>query len=89
MNDICATWLIGIARSVASLPVAVGFSSAAALLIPLLLLAGTLTGPYAEQIGSIIEAIRQLMVPPEKSRREIGFHVREKATRKYGVRKRN
>jgi hypothetical protein len=46
-------------------------------------------GKHDEQIGSIIEAIRQLMVPPEKSRREIGFHVREKATRKYGVRKRN
>lgn len=46
-------------------------------------------GKHDEQIGSIIEAIRQLMVPPEKPRREIGFHVREKATREYGVRKRN
>ena len=27
------------------------------------------------------EAIRQLMSPPEKPRREIGFHVREKAPR--------
>jgi hypothetical protein len=46
-------------------------------------------GKHDEQIGSIIEAIRQLMVPPEKPRPEIGFHVREKATREYGVRKRN
>jgi len=30
--------------------------------------------PYAE-------AIRQLMAPPETARREIGFHVREKAPR--------
>ena len=46
-------------------------------------------GKHDEQIGSIILAIRQLMVPPEKPRREIGFHVLEKATREYGVRKRN
>ncbi len=46
-------------------------------------------GKHDEQIGSIIEAIRQLMAPPEKPRREIGFHVREKATRQYGVRKRS
>ncbi len=46
-------------------------------------------GKHDEQIGSIIEAIRQLMAPPEKPRREIGFHVREKATRQYDVRKRS
>jgi hypothetical protein len=46
-------------------------------------------GKHDEEIGSIIEAIRQLMFPPEKPKREIGFHVREKATREYGVRKRN
>jgi hypothetical protein len=34
-----------------------------------------------------LEAIRQLMMPPEKPRREIGFHVRETAPR-YGKRKR-
>jgi hypothetical protein len=34
-----------------------------------------------------IEAIRQLMAPSEKDRREIGFHVREK-TRRYRTRKR-
>ncbi len=36
-------------------------------------------GKHDEQIGSIILAIRQLMVPPEKPRREIGFHVLEKS----------
>ena len=36
---------------------------------------------HDEEIGAIIEAIRQLMAPPEKPRREIGFHVREKAPR--------
>ena len=33
------------------------------------------------EIDAILEAIRQLMVPPEKPRREIGFHVREEAAR--------
>ncbi len=40
-----------------------------------------------EEIAAILEAIRQLTAPPEKSRREIGFHVRETAPR-YRVRKR-
>jgi ORF6N domain len=31
----------------------------------------------SEEIAAILEAIRQLMAPPEKPRREIGFHVRE------------
>ena len=44
-------------------------------------------GKHDEEIAAILEAIRQLMVPPEKTRREIGFHVREKAPR-YRVRKR-
>jgi len=44
-------------------------------------------GKHDEEIAAILEAIRQLMAPPEKSRREIGFHVREKAPR-YRVRKR-
>jgi hypothetical protein len=35
-------------------------------------------GEHDEEISGIIEAIRQLMAPPEKPRREIGFHVREK-----------
>src|SRR6266550_1266375 len=38
-------------------------------------------GKHDEEIGAILEAIRQLMAPPEKPRREIGFHVREKASR--------
>jgi hypothetical protein len=44
-------------------------------------------GKHDEEIGAIIEAIRQLMAPPEKPRREIGFHVRE-TTPRYGTRKR-
>jgi ORF6N domain len=40
-----------------------------------------------QEIASILEAIRRLMAPPEKPRREIGFHVREKAPR-YRVHKR-
>ncbi|MGH7935739.1 MAG: ORF6N domain-containing protein [Chthoniobacterales bacterium] len=43
-------------------------------------------GKHDEDIGAIIEAIRQLLEPPEKSRREIGFHVRETPSR-YGTRK--
>jgi len=38
-------------------------------------------GKQDEEIAGIIEAIRQLMAPSEKPRREIGFHVREKAPR--------
>ena len=44
-------------------------------------------GKHDEEIAAIIEAIRQLMAPLEKPRREIGFHVREKTSR-YRVRKR-
>jgi hypothetical protein len=44
-------------------------------------------GVHDDEIAAILEAIRQLMTPPEKARREIGFHVREKAPR-YRVRKR-
>jgi hypothetical protein len=38
-------------------------------------------GKHDEEIGEIVDAIRQLMAPPEKPRREIGFHVRERASR--------
>jgi len=38
-------------------------------------------GKHDEEIDAILEAIRQLMAPPEKPRREIGFHIREKAPR--------
>jgi ORF6N domain-containing protein len=38
-------------------------------------------GKHDDEIAAIIDAIRQLMAPPEKPRREIGFHVREKTPR--------
>jgi len=38
-------------------------------------------GKHDEEIDAILEAIRQLMAPPDRPRREIGFHVREKAPR--------
>jgi hypothetical protein len=44
-------------------------------------------GKHDGEITAILEAIRQLMAPPEKPQREIGFHVREKAPR-YRVRNR-
>lgn len=44
-------------------------------------------GKHDEEIAAIFEAIRQLMVPPEKPRREIGFHAQEEAPR-YRVRRR-
>jgi ORF6N domain len=43
-------------------------------------------GKHDEKIDAILEAIRQLMAPPEKPKREIGFHVREQAPR-YRTRK--
>ena len=42
---------------------------------------GRRVGRHDEEIAAILEAIRQLMAPPEKPRREIGFHVRERAGR--------
>jgi ORF6N domain len=44
-------------------------------------------GKHDEEIDAILEALRQLMAPPDRPRREIGFHVREKAPR-YRARKR-
>ena len=44
-------------------------------------------GKHDEEIAAILEAMRQLMAAPEKTRREIGFHVREKVPR-YRLRKR-
>jgi predicted RNA-binding protein YlqC (UPF0109 family) len=43
-------------------------------------------GKHDEEIGAIIDAIRQLMAPPKKPAREIGFHVRE-GTPRYRIRK--
>jgi ORF6N domain-containing protein len=34
-------------------------------------------GKHDEEISAIIDAIRQLMAPPKRPTREIGFHVRE------------
>jgi len=47
-----------------------------------------LENKYDAQFKVVFDAIRELMQPPTAPRREIGFHVREKATREYGVRKR-
>jgi len=44
-------------------------------------------GKHDRDIAAILEAIRQLMTPPDKPRRKIGFHVRENAAR-YRIRKR-
>ena len=41
---------------------------------------------HDDEIAAILEAIRQLMAPAEKPRREIGFHVRENAAH-YRTRK--
>jgi DNA-directed RNA polymerase sigma subunit (sigma70/sigma32) len=38
-------------------------------------------GKHDQEIATILEAIRQLMALPKQARREIGFHVREKAPR--------
>lgn len=43
-------------------------------------------GKHDEDIAAVIEAIRQLVAPEKKPRREIGFHVRETAPR-YSTRK--
>ena len=44
-------------------------------------------GKHDDEIAAIIDAIRQLMIPPSKPAREIGFHVRESSPG-YGARKR-
>jgi len=44
-------------------------------------------GKHDDEIAAIIDAIRQLMTPPKKPAREIGFHVRESSPR-YGTRTR-
>jgi hypothetical protein len=44
-------------------------------------------GKHDDEIATIIEAIRQLIAPPGKPPREIGFHVRESSPR-YRARKR-
>jgi hypothetical protein len=44
-------------------------------------------GKHDDEISAILEAMRQLMALPKQPRREIGFHVREKA-RRYRAHKR-
>ncbi|MEP6698607.1 MAG: ORF6N domain-containing protein [Verrucomicrobiota bacterium] len=44
-------------------------------------------GKHEDEIVAIIDAIRQLLAPESKPRREIGFHVRENAPR-YRAQKR-
>ena len=46
-----------------------------------------LSSALQSERAAILEVIRLLMAPPEKARREIGFHEREKAPR-YRVRTR-
>jgi hypothetical protein len=45
-------------------------------------------GKHDEEIAAIIDAIRQLMAPPNAPSREIGFHVREKSPRYRTVNRR-
>ena len=45
-------------------------------------------GKHDDEIAAIIDAIRQLMARPVKPRREIGFHVRERAPRYRSVTRR-
>ena len=47
----------------------------------------TRVGKHDEEIAAIIDAIRQLMAPPKKPGREIGFHVRVSSPR-YGTHRR-
>src|SRR5436309_13949457 len=42
----------------------------------------------ASQFKVVFDAIRELMLPPAPPKRQIGFHVREGATRGYRVRRR-
>jgi hypothetical protein len=43
---------------------------------------------YDAQFKVVFDAIRELMLPPSPLKRQIGFHVREAATRGYRVRRR-
>src|SRR6266446_4855055 len=47
-----------------------------------------LENKYLAQFKVVFDAIRELMVPPAPPKRQIGFHVREGATRGYRVRRR-
>jgi hypothetical protein len=47
-----------------------------------------LENKYDAQFKVVFDAIRELMLPPAPSKRQIGFHGRERATRGYRVRRR-
>lgn len=47
-----------------------------------------LENKYDAQFKVVFDAIRELMRPPASPKREIGFHVRETATRGHRVRRR-
>src|ERR1700719_4884174 len=47
-----------------------------------------LENKYDAQFKVVFDAIRELMLPPSPPKRQIGFHVREGATRGYRVRRR-
>jgi hypothetical protein len=47
-----------------------------------------LENKYDAQFKVVFDAIRELMLPPAPPKRQIGFHVRERAARGYRVRKR-
>src|SRR5437667_8120133 len=47
-----------------------------------------LENKYDAQFKVVFDAIRELMLPPAPPKRQIGFHVREGATRGYRVRRR-
>jgi hypothetical protein len=48
----------------------------------------TLEKKYDEKFAVVFAAIKQLITPPASPKRQIGFHVREQATRGYRVRSR-
>ena len=41
----------------------------------------TLEQKYDEQFSVVFEAIRQLMIPPDKKQRKIGFEIKEPKAR--------
>jgi hypothetical protein len=48
-----------------------------------------LENKYDAQFKAVFDAIRELMQPPAPAKRQIGFHIHERATGGYHVRKRN
>ena len=48
-----------------------------------------LENKYDAQFKVVFDAIRELMLPPSPPKRQIGFHVRERAERGYRVGRRD